>query len=320
MSVENILLLLKIIGWGVAVLAFISVNALWLIYMERKVSAHIQLRLGPMEVGWHGAFQTVNDTLKLLGKELITPRRADKWVFVLAPMLAMFPAVLIFIVIPFGEGWVVRDLNIGILYLFALSAFSVIAIFMGGYSSNNKYSMLGAIRSVSQNFAYEVPLLLSVLGVIMYCGTLSLSEIVRAQEGMWFVCYQPLAFLIFFIATLAETNRAPFDIPEGESEIIGGFHTEYTGMRFAMFFLGEYTQMFIVAAAGTVLFLGGWHGPLLPGPCWFLIKVYLWIFLVMWIRWTFPRVRVDQLLNFGWKYLIPLALANLIATGVFLKL
>jgi len=180
--------------------------------------------------------------------------------------------------------------------------------------------MLGAVRGVAQSLAYEIPLLLSVLGVVMICGTLNLSEIVRAQEGMWFVVTQPLAFLIFFIASLAETNRAPFDLPEAESEIIAGFHTEYTGIRFAMFFLGEYTYMFVISALATVLFLGGWLGPLLPGPVWFLLKVYFLIFVMIWVRFTFPRVRIDQLMQFGWKYLIPLALANILVTGIFLKL
>lgn len=315
-----ILELTKILIYAVIIIGFITVNSLWLIWLERKVSAHIQLRLGPMEVGWHGALQTIADAIKLLGKELITPLKIDRVVYLAAPMLAMFPAAILFLVIPVGEGLVVLDLNVGVLFIFAFSAITVLSIFMAGYASNNKYSMLGAVRGVAQSLAYEIPLLLSVLGVVMTCGSLNLSEIVRAQEGMWYVVTQPLAFLIFFIASLAETNRGPFDIPEAESEIIAGFHTEYSGIRFAMFFLGEYTYMFVVAALATVLFLGGWLGPVLPGPVWFLLKAYFLIFVMMWVRFTFPRVRVDQLMQFGWKYLIPLALANILITGIFLKL
>jgi len=315
-----ILELTKILIYAAIIIGFITVNSLWLIWLERKVSAHIQLRLGPMEVGWHGSLQTVADAIKLLGKELITPLKVDRVVYLVAPMMAMFPAAILFLVIPVGEGLVVLDLDVGILFIFAFSAITVLSIFMAGYASNNKYSMLGAVRGVAQSLAYEIPLLLSVLGVVMICGTLNLSEIVRAQEGMWFIVTQPLAFLIFFIASLAETNRAPFDLPEAESEIIAGFHTEYTGIRFAMFFLGEYTYMFVISALATVLFLGGWLGPLLPGPVWFLLKVYFLIFVMIWVRFTFPRVRIDQLMQFGWKYLIPFALANILVTGIFLKL
>jgi len=315
-----ILELTKIFIYAAIIIGFITVNSLWLIWLERKVSAHIQLRLGPMEVGWHGSLQTINDAIKLLGKELITPLKVDKVVYLVAPMMAMFPAAILFLVIPVGEGLVVLDLNVGVLFIFAFSAITVLSIFMAGYASNNKYSMLGAVRGVAQSLAYEIPLLLSVLGVVMICGTLNLSEIVRAQEGMWFIVTQPLAFLIFFIASLAETNRAPFDLPEAESEIIAGFHTEYSGIRFAMFFLGEYTYMFVISALATVLFLGGWLGPLFPGPVWFLLKVYFLIFVMIWVRFTFPRVRIDQLMQFGWKYLIPLALANILITGIFLKL
>ncbi len=315
-----ILELTKILLYAVIVIGFITVNALFLVWLERKVSARIQLRFGPMEVGWHGALQTIADAIKLFGKELITPVKIDKVVYLLAPMLAMFPTVLIFLVIPIGDKWQILDLNVGLLYIFGFSAMGVLSIFMAGYGSNNKYSMMGAIRGVAQSLAYEIPLLLSLLGVVMICGTLSLTGIVQAQEKIWFVLYQPLAFVIFFIATLAETNRAPFDIPEAESEIIAGFHTEYSGIRFAMFFLSEYTHMFIVSALATILFLGGWHGPFLPGPVWFLGKVYFLIFVMMWVRFTFPRVRVDQLMTLGWKVLIPLALANILITGIVLKL
>lgn len=312
--------LIKIALYAVIVIGFITVNALFLVWLERKVSARIQLRYGPNVVGPFGLFQTFADAIKLFGKELITPIKIDKVVYLLAPMIAMFPTLLIFLVIPLSEKWQILDLNVGLLYIFALSAMGVLSIFMAGYGSNNKYSMMGAVRGVAQSLAYEIPLLLSILGVIMICGTLSLKGIVEAQGKVWFIFVQPLAFLIFFISSLAETNRAPFDIPEAESEIIAGFHTEYSGIRFSMFFLAEYTHMFIVSSVATVLFLGGWHGPLLPGPVWFLLKVYFLIFLMMWIRFTFPRVRVDQLMTLGWKILIPLALANILITGIVLKL
>ncbi len=315
-----LLVMLKIGMYAAIVIGFITVNALFLVWMERKVSAKIQLRHGPMEVGWHGTFQTFADAIKLFGKELITPVNIDKVPYLLAPMLAMFPTILIFLVIPIGENLHILDLNVGVLYIFAFSALGVLSIFMAGYGSNNKYSMLGAVRGVAQSLAYEIPLLLSILGVIMICGTLNLKGIVMAQDNVWFVLYQPLAFVIFFISTLAETNRAPFDLPEAESEIIAGFHTEYSGIRFAMFFLSEYTHMFIVSALATILFLGGWNGPFLPEPVWFLLKVYFLIFMMMWIRFTFPRIRIDQLMTLGWKILIPLALVNLLVTGIVLKL
>lgn len=311
--------LIKIGLYAAAIIGFITVNALWLVWLERKVSAHIQLRLGPMEVGFHGALQTIADAIKLFGKELITPVKVDRLVFFLAPMAAMFPAAILFLVIPIGENIVALDLDIGILFVFAFSAITVLAIFMAGYSSHNKYSLLGAVRGVAQSLAYEIPLLLSVLGVVMTAGTLNLSEIVQAQQKVWFIFTQPLAFLIFFASSLAETNRGPFDIPEAESEIIAGFHTEYSGIRFAMFFLGEYTYMFVMAALATTLFLGGWYGPFLSGPVWFFLKAYFLIFVMMWVRFTFPRVRVDQLMQFGWKYLIPLSLFNILLTGIFLK-
>lgn len=315
-----IIQLIQLISFAVIVIGFITVNALFLVWLERKVSARIQLRHGPMEVGWHGIFQTFADAIKLFGKELITPLKIDKIPYLLAPMLAMFPTLLIFLAIPISEKLHILDLNVGVLYIFAFSAIGVLAIFMAGYGSNNKYSMMGAVRGVAQSLAYEIPLLLSILGVIMIAGTLNLKSIVAAQEGVWFIVYQPFAFLIFFVATLAETNRAPFDLPEAESEIIAGFHTEYSGIRFSMFFLAEYTHMFIVSALATLLFLGGWRGPFLPEPVWFFGKVYFLIFLMMWVRFTFPRVRIDQLMTLGWKILIPLALANILITGIFLKL
>ena len=304
----------------IAVIALVSVNALFLIWMERKVAAHMQLRPGPMEVGPHGAIQTVADALKLMGKELITPDEVDKPIFWLAPIVVFLPVLLSFLVVPFSQTWIIRDMNVGIVLILAFSTLAVLAILMAGWASNNKYAVLGAIRSVAQNIAYEIPLLITVMSIILMVGSFKLSDIVAAQGQYWYVLLQPLAFIIYITCATAETNRAPFDLPEAESELVAGFHTEYSGMRFALFFLAEYTNMFIVSAIATVLFLGGWHGPFLPGVVWFLLKVYAVIFLIMWFRWTFPRVRFDQLITFSWKILIPLAFANLLITALVLKL
>jgi NADH-quinone oxidoreductase subunit H len=304
----------------IGVIALVSVNALFLIWVERKVSAHMQVRLGPMEVGPHGAIQSVADALKLMGKELITPEEVDKPIFWLAPIIIFLPVLLSFLVIPFSSSWIIKDMNVGIVLILAFSTLAVLAILMAGWSSNNKYAVLGAIRSVAQNVAYEIPLLITVMSIILMVGSFKLSDIVAAQSGYWYVLVQPLAFILFITCATAETNRAPFDLPEAESELVAGFHTEYSGMRFAVFFLAEYTNMFIASSVGTVLFLGGWHGPILPGVVWFLIKVYALIFLMMWFRWTFPRVRFDQLITFAWKILIPLAFANLLITALVMKL
>ncbi|MGB7912333.1 MAG: NADH-quinone oxidoreductase subunit NuoH [Desulfobaccales bacterium] len=304
----------------IGIIMLVTVNALFLIWMERKVSAHMQLRLGPMEVGPHGAMQTVADALKLMGKELITPEEVDRPVYRLAPIVIFLPVLLSFLVIPFSRTLIIRDLNVGIVLILAFSTLAVLAILMAGWSSNNKYAVFGAIRSVAQNIAYEIPLLITVMSVILMVGSFRLSDIVAAQGSHWFILVQPLAFILFITCATAETNRAPFDLPEAESELVAGFHTEYTGMRFALFFLAEYTNMFITSAVGAVLFLGGWQGPILPGVVWFLLKVYVLIFLMMWFRWTFPRVRFDQLITLAWKVLIPLAFANLLITALVLKL
>jgi NADH-quinone oxidoreductase subunit H len=296
------------------------VNALFLVLWERKVSAHIQLRLGPMVVGPHGVLQTVADAIKLVGKELIRPDTADPWTFRIAPLLVFFPVILVLVTIPASKQLVVQDLNVGLFFILAFSGVTVISIFMAGWSGNNKYSLLGAVRSVSQVIAYELPIIITALTVVLMCGTLKMTEIVEAQKGFWYVFKQPLAFLIYVTATIAETNRTPFDIPEAESELVAGYHTEFTGMRFALFFLAEYSNLFIVSAVATTLFLGGWLGPFLPGPVWFLVKCYFIIFLAMWVRWTYPRLRSDQLLNFSWKVLIPLALINFLVTSVVMKI
>jgi NADH-quinone oxidoreductase subunit H len=256
-----------------------------------------------------------------MGKELITPEEADKTIYWLAPIVVFLPVLLSFLVIPFSQTMIIKDMNVGIILILGFSTLAVLAILMAGWSSNNKYSVLGAIRSVAQNVAYEIPLLITVMSIILMVGSFKLSDIVAAQSGYkWFILMQPLAFLLFITCATAETNRAPFDLPEAESELVAGFHTEYSGMRFALFFLAEYTNMFIVSAVGAVLFLGGWHGPFLPGVVWFLLKVYFLIFLMMWFRWTFPRTRFDQLITLAWKILIPLAFANLLITALVMKL
>ena len=324
------------VGIG-AVMTVLSLNVLFCIWFERKVSAWIQRRMGPMEVGFHGTLQTLADMLKLLGKQLITPEGIDKPLYHLAPLLAFAPVVAAAALLPFSRSVALTDVDIGLVLIFMFGGFSVIGIFMAGWGSNNKYALLGAMRSIAQNISYELPLVLSALSVVVMISALgrdfeidgtttdlngmNLAHItlVQARTGLWFVLFQPVAAVIYFIATLAETNRAPFDIPEAESEIVAGFHTEYSGMRFALFFFAEFSNMFIGAMAATVLFLGGWHGPILPGPVWFFLKTYALIFVMMWIRWTFPRLRFDQLMTFCWTVLIPLSIANLLLTALLVK-
>jgi len=313
-SILDFILVLLI---GLAALGFIAVSAMFLIWWERKVSAHIQSRLGPMRVGWHGVLQSVADTIKLLLKENIVPAGADKLVWWLAPFFVVVPCVMVFVAIPFGKNLIAKDLNVGILYILAVSSVGVLGIFMAGWGSNNKYSLLGGMRSAAQIISYELPLILSIIIVAMHAGSLSMQKIVAAQSGHWYILYPNMlvAFLVYMIAATAEVNRVPFDIPEAESELVAGFHTEYSGMKFAMFFIGEYTNVFVISAIATTLFLGGWHGPILPPAVWFLIKTYGIITVLMWVRWTFPRLRVDQLMGFAWKVLTPVSFLNLAITG-----
>ena len=305
-----------LLGAGV-ILGYLTFNVLFLIWLERKVAAHIQRRLGPMEVGFHGAWQTVADMLKLLSKELFTPAAADRYTYLLAPVLVFLPTLCVASLIPVGGAQAFAEMPYGLIVIAALSGLTVISIFMAGWSSNNKYAVLGGLRSVAQVVAYEIPVLLAALSVVLIAQTLNLRQIVVGQR-VPYILLEPLAAVIFFIGITAETNRAPFDIPEAESELVGGFHTEYSGMRFAMFFFAEYTNMLVLGALGATLFLGGWKGPLLPGWLWVILKAYGVILLMMWARWTFPRLRFDQLMSFAWKLLIPLALVNLVVTAVVL--
>lgn len=303
-----------------AVMGLLTFNALFLVWAERKVSARMQNRLGPTEVGFAGTLQTVADMIKLLSKQLITPHAVDKPLYHLAPVVVFAPVVAATALFPYSSTWAVTDVNIGLVLVFVFGGFGIIGIFMAGWGSNNKYALLGAMRSVAQNISYEIPLILATLSIVLMTRTLNLQVIVEAQDTVPFLFLQPLAALIYLIAATAETNRAPFDIPEAESELVAGFHTEYSGMGFAMFFFAEYSNMLIVSMVGVVLFLGGWQGPWLPGPVWFLLKTYAVVFVIMWFRWTFPRLRFDQLMRFAWAVLIPLSIFNLLATGLVLKL
>lgn len=299
-----------------------------LVWVERKVSAHMQSRIGPKRVGPFGLLQPLADVIKLTLKQVIAPLSRDRFPYFWAPVVAFLAAFMALVVVPFDEKLVVADLNIGFLYIVAVTGFSAIGILMAGWSSHNKFSLLGGFRSAAQIVSYEVPLVLSVIPVVMTTGTLSLHGTVEYQRaaGFWFIVPQFVAFLTFLAAATAEANRAPFDIPEAESELIGGFHTEYSGVKFAMFFLGEYIAVIVSSAVAVAIFWGGWLAPPflsslpVPGYAWFLLKLMLVILLVMAFRWTFPRLRVDQLMDFGWKVLIPLTVANILVTGVVLLL
>ncbi|MCP4255163.1 MAG: NADH-quinone oxidoreductase subunit NuoH [Candidatus Scalindua sp.] len=297
----------------------------YLIWVERKVMAHMQLRLGPMRVGWHGLLQPIADGIKLIFKEDIIPASASKVIFVMAPVISLIPALITFAVIPFGDtinvmgvtlDMVITDINVGILYILAVSSVGVYGILLGGWSSNNKYSLLGALRSSAQMISYELSMGLSLIGVIMITQSLSLVEIVNAQSKMWFVIFQPLAFIVYAISAIAETNRCPFDLPEAETELVAGFHTEYSSMKFSLFFMAEYANIITVSAVAVTFFFGGWRGPFLPPIVWFVIKLALCIFFFVWMRSTFPRFRYDQLMNFGWKVLLPAAIASILITGI----
>src|SRR2546421_414810 len=317
--------------------AVVTITALWVAYatyLERKISAFMQARLGPMRVGPWGLLQPIADGLKLLTKEDFIPENADRWIFFVAPYIAVVAAFIVLAVVPFGPDWaVITDVNIGVLFVLAVSSVGVLALILAGWSSNSKYALLGALRSSAQMVSYEVSMGLAIIGALMFARTLSLSGIVAAQQSdaVWFLIYQPVGFVIFLISGIAENNRAPFDLPEAESELVAGFHTEYSGFRWSLFFMAEYTAMVVVTAVATTLYLGGWYFPfvfrfteaksyhtayVVVSLIAFLAKAGLLLYLYFWLRWTLPRFRYDQLMDLGWKWMLPAALINIVGTAI----
>jgi NADH-quinone oxidoreductase subunit H len=303
--------------WIVIGVLFVLLNiAAGLIWVERRLLAFWQDRLGPNRAGPAGILIVLADTLKLFFKEDWIPPFADKWIFITAPAIVIASVLLSFVIIPFAPGIVVADLNIGIIFFLAMSSLGVYSIVLGGWASNNKYALLGALRGASQMIAYEVFMGLSLMGVVMLTGSFNLGDIVAAQKHLWYVVTQPVGFIIFFIAGVAETHRLPFDIPEAESELIAGYHAEYSGMKFGMFFIGEYLGITLISAMIVTMFFGGWLGPsFLPPLAWFVIKLFFFIGLFILLRASLPRPRYDQLVSYGWKILLPLVLANVLITG-----
>lgn len=301
--------------FSVIIITFILATVIFFIWFERRLIGRFQVRPGPNRAGPFGLLQPIADVVKILTKEDLVPSKADKLVFWLAPMVAFAPVLMMFAVVPFQSGALLADLNIGILYILAVSSVASIGIFMAGWGSHNKYSLIGAMRDVAQLVSYEIPLVLSIIGVVLITGSLSLTDIVEAQS-VPFILLQPLGFFIFFISALAEINRTPFDLVEADSEIVAGYNIEYSGMKWATLFLMEYAEALAISAIITTLFLGGWRGPLLPPFLWFLIKVIAVFFLIVWIRGTIPRLRIDQVMAFAWKFLLPLALINLLITSL----
>ncbi len=309
-----------------AMLVPVLVSVAYLTLAERKVMAAMQMRKGPNVVGPFGLMQPFADALKMLMKETIIPTGANRLLFIVAPLLTMTLAMIAWAVIPVNDGWAIANINVGILYLFAVSSLGVYGIVIAGWASNSKYAFLGALRSAAQMVSYEVSMGLVIVSVLLCAGSLNLTAIVHAQEHVWFFIPLFPMFIVFFISILAETNRAPFDLPEGESEIVGGFHVEYGAMTFGLFFLGEYANMILMSAMTAILFLGGWLSPIpfapftwIPGPLWFIAKICLVLFMFVWVRATFPRFRYDQLMRLGWKVFLPLSLGWLVLTaGVLL--
>ncbi|MBI4187405.1 MAG: NADH-quinone oxidoreductase subunit NuoH [Chloroflexi bacterium] len=303
------------LAFSVIILAFVLGLVMGFIWLERRGIGRFQIRLGPNRTGPFGLLQPIADAVKVLLKENIVPAAADKIVHWLAPLVAFVPTLMIFAVVPFQDGALLADLNVGVLYIVAISSISTVGIFMAGWSSSNKYSLLAAMRDVATVVSYEIPVVLSLAGVVLLAGSLSLNQIVMAQD-IPFILLQPLAFLLFFIAASAEINRTPFDLLEADSELVAGFHIEYSGMKFALFYLTEYAEALAVSAIIATLFLGGWRGPVLPPWLWFVGKVVAVFSVMFWIRSTLPRVRIDQLMALAWKFLLPLALINLVVTAV----
>ena len=306
---------------AVLVFTFIALLVLFLIWWERKFAGWMQARLGPMHVGWKGLAQTLADTVKLIFKEDIVPAKADRPLFFLAPYLVFVPTVLAVMTLPFSLLWIGLDYPLAALFVIAVTTTSVLGILAAGWGANNKYALLGGVRAVAQLLSYEIPMVVIVLAIVSIAGTMSMTEIVRQQEGLWNIArHWPIAipgFLIYLTASLAEVSRAPFDLPEAESELVAGFHTEYSGMRWSFFFLAEFGNNFFTAGFAVVLFFGGWMGPILPGPIWFVLKTLAIITLMMWIRWTVPRLRIDQMMGFAWKALVPTSLALFCAASIW---
>ena len=314
----------------------VLVNALlvtvtFLVLMERKVMGWAQARLGPMRVGPYGILQAIVDPIKLILKEDITPANADRFVFTLAPIMSLVPALVVFSVIPFGpeQPYYIADINVGLLFIISVTSIGVYGIILGGWSSNSKYPLLASLRASAQLISYEIAVVMTLVSVVLTAGTLSMIGIVEAQReaGLWFAFVQPVACVLVFIGGLAETNRLPFDLPEAETELTGGFHTEYSGMRFSLFFLAEYANIIVISAIVALMFFGGWMRPfpnvealafldLIPGWIWFCGKIFFFLYIFVWIRATFPRYRYDQLMSIGWKVLIPIAIGNLVLTGI----
>lgn len=320
----------RLVSFLVGLMAFVGLNAAYLVWVERKGAGRFQRRPGPTEVGYAGLLQPIADAVKLLTKQVIVPPGADATLFRLAPVLIMTPAMMCFAVLPFGADLTAAKINLGLLMIFALGSINVMAVMLGGWSSRNKYAIISAARVVSQNVAYEIPMLLTVVTMLMVTGTADLNQIVLQQAGAfwhWNIFQlgsnplMPVTFVIFFICMLAETNRAPFDMAEAESELVAGAFTEYAGMGFGVFFMAEYANIVVGCSLATVLFFGGWQSPIgvLPGVWWFLLKLYLLIFTVVWVRWTFPRTQFYGLLNLSWKILIPTSLVTLVLTGAAMK-
>jgi len=306
------------------ILGLLLFAAGWLVLVERKLLARIQLRIGPNRAGPFGLFQPVADIVKLLAKEDTIPHGADRWIFLFAPAVVAFCALLIFAVVPFGNDWtlwgqriplVISDLNVGVLFVMALASISVYGVVLGGWASNSKYSLLGGVRAAAQMISYELSMGIALAPIVMMAGSFSLVDIVNAQARYPFILVQPVSFIIFFISAMAETKRIPFDLPEAESELIAGYHMEYSGMRFGLYFLGEYITMITLGSLVAVFYLGGWRGPLAPPLVWFLVKVAVVVFFMIWTRATLPRLRYDQLMKLGWKALIPIALLNVMVSG-----
>ncbi|HYQ95550.1 MAG TPA: NADH-quinone oxidoreductase subunit NuoH [Candidatus Eisenbacteria bacterium] len=311
------------------VLGFVLLGVPLIVWMERKVIGHMQDRIGPQRVGPFGLLQTIADGIKLFFKEDIIPAQADRVVFIIAPALSVITAFVALAVVPFGDTVTVAghtiplqiaDVNVAILWVLGTTSMGVYGIVLGGWASNSKYPLLGGLRSSAQMISYELAQGISLVSVILMTGTLSLASIVRQQEHLWFIVPQFFAFVIYILCGIAETNRAPFDLPEAETELVAGFHTEFSSMKFALYFLAEYANMMVVSAIAISVFFGGWHGPFLPPVVWFLIKLSLFLFFYVWLRATFPRLRYDQLMAFGWKVLLPASLLNLTATAVYVAL